>query len=162
MKRADFYHLQKNTLDEALPKLVLKAYETGLPIKIKIGNELRVDFLNTMLWTFDEESFIPHATKKDGFAEMQPVFLSSDDDVPNNAKILFLVDGADVDMTMTSEFDRILYVFDGNNEDEVKKARKMWKAFKSETAECHYWQQNESGKWEESEQSLKKDCAQSK
>ena len=130
MKRADFYHLQKNTLDEALPKLVSKAYETGQSIKIKVGNELRVDFLNTLLWTFDEESFIPHGTKKDGFAEMEPIFLSSDDETPNNAKILFLVDGADIDIKTTSNFDRILYVFDSNNEDEVKKARKTWKAFK--------------------------------
>lgn len=162
MKRADFYHLQKNTLDEALPKLVSKAYETGQSIKIKVGNELRVDFLNTLLWTFDEESFIPHGTKKDGFAEMEPIFLSSDDETPNNAKILFLVDGADIDIKTTSNFDRILYVFDGNNEDEVKKARKTWKAFKEAASECRYWQQNESGKWEEGEQSLKKDCAESK
>ena len=37
MKRIDFYQLQKNTLEEALPKLVQKAYETGKKIKIKVG-----------------------------------------------------------------------------------------------------------------------------
>ena len=44
MERIDFYHLQKSTLDETLPKLVLKAYETKKNIKIKVGNELRTDF----------------------------------------------------------------------------------------------------------------------
>ncbi|MBQ7659766.1 MAG: DNA polymerase III subunit chi [Alphaproteobacteria bacterium] len=149
MLRIDFYHLQKNTLDEALPKLLAKAYETGEFIKLKVGGELRVDYLNTLLWTFDEEAFLPHGTKKDGFSEMQPIFISADDKLPNEAALLFLVDGANVDFENAGNFKRIFYIFDGNNENELQKARKVWKDFSLNEAEKHYWQQNNLGKWEE-------------
>lgn len=149
MERIDFYHLQKNSLEEALPKLVIKAYQTGKKIKIKVGNELRVDPLNMVLWTFEDESFLPHGTKKDGFADLEPIYLSADDEVPNEASLLFLVDGADMDVEKTSSFERVFYIFDGHSEDELTKARKMWSAFKGNEAERHYWQQNDAGKWEE-------------
>lgn len=149
MSRIDFYHLQKSTLDEALPKLVLKAYETGKKIKIKVGNDLRVDFLNTLLWTFEDESFLPHGTKKDGFADMQPVYISSDDDNPNDAVFLFLVEAADITPEDALNFERIFYIFSGNNENELTKAREMFRAFANKDFERHYWQQNIEAKWEE-------------
>jgi len=149
MERIDFYHLQKNTLEEALPKLVMKAYETGKKVKIKVGNELRVDFLNAALWTFSEESFLPHGTKKEGFADLQPIFLSADDENPNTATFLFLVDGAGIDKNKTVAFERIFYIFNGYDNEELTKARLAWRAYRKDNTECHYWQQNETGKWEE-------------
>ena len=149
MSRIDFYHLQTSSLDQALPKLVLKAYETGKKIKIQIGNELRVDFINALLWTFDEESFIAHGTKKDGMADMQPVYISADNDNPNNATFLFLADGADLLPDNMHLFDRIFYLFDGHNENELTKARSAWKMCTQENTERHYWQQNTQAKWEE-------------
>lgn len=146
--RIDFYHLQKSTLDEALPLLVSKAYQTGKHIKIKIGNEVQVSFLSTLLWTFDEESFLPHGTKKDEAPELQPIYLSSEDDLPNGAKILFVVDGADISLDIIEKYERVLYIFNGQSENELIKARNMWKMFQQNGSECHYWKQNELGKWE--------------
>ena len=76
MTRVDFYHLQQKTLDEVLPKLLQKAYSTGKRIKVKIGTEERVEFINSLLWTYNDESFLPHGSKKDGFADQQPIWLS--------------------------------------------------------------------------------------
>jgi len=149
--RIDFYHLSKSSLDEALPKLASKAYESGKRIKIKVGGELRVDFLSSLLWTFDEESFLPHGVKKDGFADMQPIYLSSDDENPNGATLLFAVDGADINLENTQGFERILYIFDSNNENELSKARTTWLAFKGNAGERHYWQQTPAGSWQEKE-----------
>ncbi len=149
MGRIDFYHLTKNTLDEALPKLAFKAYETGKKIKIKVGTEQRVDFINSLLWTFDEESFLPHGTKKEGNAELQPIYLSPDDENPNKATLLFAVDGANITPENTHNFERIFYIFDANNNQELQNARQTWKAFSSEEFERHYWKQDASGKWTE-------------
>ena len=90
MTRVDFYHLQQKTLDEVLPKLLQKAYSTGKRIKVKIGTEERVEFINSLLWTYNDESFLPHGSKKDGFADQQPIWLSADIENPNTA--LFLLD----------------------------------------------------------------------
>lgn len=147
MTRVDFYHLQTQSLDNVLPKLVEKAYETNKMIKIKIGNEERIEFINTLLWTYNDTSFIPHGSKKDGFAELQPVWLSSEDDNPNNAEILFLVDGAIASKEEISKFERVINIFDGNDNVSLNNARKYWKELKSNNTELFYWQQDNSGKW---------------
>ncbi len=147
MTRIDFYHLQKQTLEQVLPKLLEKAYSTGKRIKIKVGNEMRVEFLNSHLWTFDDTSFIPHGSKKDGFAEHQPIWLNADDENPNHAELLFLVDGASVDTNVAEKFERIFNIFDGNLETALEQSRTLWKNFKSAGMETYYWQQDDNGRW---------------
>lgn len=147
MTRIDFYHLQKQTLENVLPKLLEKAYATGSRIKIKVGNEARVEFLNALLWTYNDESFIPHGSKKDGFAKDQPIWLSSDDDNPNQAEMLFLVDGARFDLSQAENFSRIFNIFDGNDEDSLQQARAFWKEVAAAGVEKNYFQQDDSGRW---------------
>lgn len=62
--RVDFYHLQTQTLDDVLPKLLEKAYASGQKILVKIGTNERVEFINSLLWTYEESSFLPHGSKK--------------------------------------------------------------------------------------------------
>ena len=147
MSRIDFYHLQKQNLEDVLPKLVEKAYATGSKIKIKVGNEARVEFINSLLWTFDEEAFIPHGSKKDGFAKEQPIWLSSEDDNPNQAEMLFLVDGAKFDLNNGNNYSRIFNIFDGNNEESLQQARDFWKEVSALGFEKNYFQQDDNGKW---------------
>ncbi len=149
MGRIDFYHLQSQTLENVLPKLLEKAYSLGKNIKIKVGNEMRVEFLNSLLWTYNDESFLPHGSKKDGFGEYQPVWLSADDDNPNAACLLFLVDGAKADNSVIDKFERVFNIFDGNNPEAVEAARMFWKGLKANGSELHYWQQNTDGRWNE-------------
>lgn len=149
MSRVDFYHLQNQSLENVLPKLLEKAYETGKKIKIKIGNEERIEFINSLLWTYDDQSFIPHGSKKDGFAELQPIWLSASDDNPNNAEMLFLVDGAKVSLELVNGFERVFNIFDGNSETAVAEARSFWKELKTSDAEIFYWQQDEAGRWKQ-------------
>ena len=149
MSRVDFYHLQKQTLENVLPKLLEKAYETGKRIKVKVGNEERVEFINTFLWTFNDQSFIPTGSRKDGFGEMQPIWLSAGDDNPNNAVMLFLVDGAKTDLESLNQFERVFNIFDGNSETAVNEARTFWKELKNSGAEIYYWQQEDNGRWKQ-------------
>ena len=149
MSRIDFYHLQKQSLDEVLPKLLLKAYSACKRCVVKIGREEMVEAVNSRLWTFQDESFLPHGSKKDGFAEQQPIWLTSQSDNPNHAEFLFLVDGAECSIDELSGFERVFNIFDGNSEPAVEQARRLWKEYKSGDCEVMYWQQNNSGKWEQ-------------
>lgn len=149
MSRIDFYHLQKQSLDEVLPKLLLKAYSAGKRCVVKIGREETVETINSRLWTFQDESFLPHGSKKDGFAEQQPIWLTSQNDNPNHAEFLFLTDGAECSVEELSGYERIFNIFDGNSEQALEQARRLWKEYKSGDCEVMYWQQNNSGKWEQ-------------
>ncbi len=149
MSRMDFYHLQTSILDAVLPQLLEKVYANKQRAVVKIGTRERVGYINTLLWTYDEESFLPHGSKADGNAELQPVWLTADDDNPNNANMLFLVDGADYDADKLESFVRIFYIFDGNVPEHLNKAREYWKFAKDAGVDCFYWQQNDTGKWQQ-------------
>lgn len=149
MSRVDFYHLQSQPLEAILPKLLEKAYATGKSTLLRIGNDERVDFLNAMLWTYSDQSFLPHGSRKDGNAELQPIWLTSGTDNPNMASLLFLVDGAVATAAELEKFNRVFNIFDGHSEDAVKQARAFWKEAKAAGYECHYWQQNAQGAWNE-------------
>ncbi len=149
MPRIDFYHLQKQNLETVLPKLLEKAYETGKKIVVKIGTDERVEFINSLLWTYDDASFLPHGSKKDGNAAEQPIWLTADDDIPNGASMLFLADGALKTPEALQNFERIFNIFDGNSPEAVDKARKFWKELKTQGFELHYWQQDDSGRWQD-------------
>lgn len=147
MSRVDFYHLQKQTLEQVLPKLLEKAYGTAAHILIKVGNEERVEFLNAHLWTFDDTSFIPHGSKKDGFADQQPIWLTAGDDNPNEATMLFLVDGASSALSEIEKFERVFNIFDGNSPAALEQARSFWKELKAAQMEAFYWKQDDNGRW---------------
>ncbi len=149
MIRVDFYHLQRSPLEQVLPKLCEKAYSTGKRIKIQLGTEERVSFVNSLLWTYNEESFLPHGSKKDGFSEEQPIFISADENNPNGAVLLVLADGAMPSLEVLQQYERVLNIFDGTNETSLNAARNYWKQIRELNADLHYWQQNERGVFEQ-------------
>jgi len=149
MTRIDFYHLQKAPLEQVLPKLCEKAYATGKHIQILLGTAERVEFINSLLWTYSEESFLPHGSKRDGFAEDQPIFISAEETNENNASLLILADGAQVDVEKLNTYERVLNIFDGNDETALNNARAYWKEIKTLGGELHYWQQNANGSFEQ-------------
>ena len=149
MSRVDFYHLQNKRLEDVLPKLLEKVYAINKRAIVRIGNSERIEFLNSLLWTYDEQSFLPHGSKKDGAAEMQPIWLTSENDNPNGADFLFLTDGAEADIEEVQQYERVFNIFDGNSTESVEKARIFWKELKQQSVDIFYWQQNQSGAWEQ-------------
>ncbi len=149
MSRVDFYHLQHHKLEDVLPKLLEKAYATGKKIVVRVGNEERVEFLNSLLWTYDEQSFLPHGSKKDGSAEIQPIWLTHENDIPNDALFLFLVDGADANIEEFSKFERVFNIFDGNSPQSLEKSRALWRELKQHEITLFYWQQDSTGSWQQ-------------
>tara|TARA_B100000686_G_scaffold36983_1_gene38472 strand:+ start:2301 stop:2765 length:465 start_codon:yes stop_codon:yes gene_type:complete len=141
-----FYHLQRSALEHALPKLLEKTLERGWRAVVMTGSEDRVEALNTVLWNYAPEGFLPHGSKKDGYSERQPVWLTDQDENPNAAVVLFLVDGAKSERI--SEFELCCEIFDGRDDDAVAVARKHWKLCMNSEFSLTYWQQTEEGAWE--------------
>ena len=145
--RVDFYHLEKTSLDDALPLILEKAYETSQNVLIKVEMAERADYLNSLLWTYKPDSFLPHGVEKDGFPEKQPIFITHKDNFnPNNASLCVLIDSLSI--PLDERFTRILYFFDGKNPVSLQKAREEWKKVSSVGVDKFYWQQDETGKWQ--------------
>src|SRR5215813_9002701 len=89
-----FYHLQNMTVENVLPPLLEKSLERGWRVVVQSTSEERADALDAHLWTYRDDSFLPHATWRAGDASDQPIVLTAESGNPNNAKIRFLVDNA--------------------------------------------------------------------
>ena len=142
--RVDFYHLEKWPLEKALPMIMEKVYASSAHALIKVGSPERAEYLNSLLWTYDNNSWLPHGTEKDGNPSLQPIWITAAEENPNNASILVLLDSETVDFS-TAAYDRILLMFDGKSEEALTSARKSWVQAKNAGAEMFYWQQDENG-----------------
>jgi DNA polymerase-3 subunit chi len=141
-----FYHLQRQPLETVLPKLLAVSLERGWRVVVQASSEERAEALAAQLWTYDEESFLPHGTKADGFPDLQPIWLTADDGNPNNANVRMYVDGAQAGNI--DGLTRAVILFDGNDAQAVESARAQWTAFRSAGHEVSYWQQDEQGRWQ--------------
>ena len=140
------YHLERGRLEDVLPGLLEKTLERGWRAVVRAGSRARVEALDGYLWTYRDESFLPHGAAGDG--EGQPVWITDTDDVPNKADVLFLTDHATAPADALSAFARCVTIFDGRDEDALIQARAFWKETKAAGCEAAYWKQSPEGRWE--------------
>ena len=140
-----FYHMERQTLEQVLPQLISKCVERQWPTLVVAISQERIDSLDSLLWTYSDQTFLPHGKVGDGNDSDQPVLLSTSDTRANASEVCFLVDGADTDKT--SEFNRIVHLLDGRREESVQAAREAWKKLDREEHKVTYWQQDDAGRW---------------
>lgn len=141
-----FYHLESQPLERVLPALLDRTLERGWRAVVQSGSEERLEALDTALWTYRDDSFLPHGTRRDGHAERQPVYLTTGEDAPNGARVRFLVEGA-----RAAGYDgllRAVYLFDGHDGEAVADARSAWAEAKAAGCAVTYWRQTSDGRWE--------------
>lgn len=143
-----FYHLQRQSLERALPGLLERSLQRGWRAVVQAISEERIQALDELLWTYSDESFLAHGRKRDGDPQLQPVWLTSGPENPNGAAIRFLVEGADPREAARSEYERVIVIFDGADDQQVLTAREQWRQLKEQGAALAYWRQGEDGRWE--------------
>ena len=141
-----FYHLQRQPLERVLPTLLEKSLERGWRVVVQGASDERIEALDAHLWTFRDDSFLPHGTHKQPEAAEQPILLTVNDDNPNKADVRFLIDGVPVPDD-ASPYQRIVLLFDGEDEDAVAAARTRWSEAKEKGLDATYWQPDEQGRW---------------
>jgi DNA polymerase-3 subunit chi len=144
MAAIGFYHLTRSTLEQALPRLLLRTLAAGQRALVLIPDPVARDALNEALW--QQPEWLPHGTEADGDADLQPIWLSTEAEPLNGARYLFLTNGASTDRI--GGFDRAFDLFDGTREEAVQAARLRWKAAKDRGLDVTYWQQTEKG-WQQ-------------
>jgi DNA polymerase-3 subunit chi len=142
-----FYHLQRQPLERVLPALLEKSLERGWRVIVQAGSEERLEALDAHLWTYRDDSFLPHGTWRESEAAEQPILLTVGEDNPNGAAVRFLIDGAPMPAEPGS-YQRIVLLFDGEDPDAVASARERWSDAKASGIPVTYWQTDEQGRWQ--------------
>jgi DNA polymerase-3 subunit chi len=141
-----FYHLERTGLDQALPELLDKTLARGWRAVVRAVSRDRLDHLDGWLWSYRDDSFLPHGVADEPQAARQPILLTLAADNPNQANALFLIDGAEPEAI--DGYQRCLVLFDGKDEDQLGVARRQWSALKARGAALSYWRQGPQGGWE--------------
>ena len=140
-----FYHLQRAPLEKVLPGLLERSIERGWRCAIEAGPE-RLRALDDILWTYADESFLPHGLEADDGAS-QPIVLVGHGGNPNGATVRFLLDGVALPVDAET-YQRLVYLFDGNDAEATEVARLRWREARARAIDATYWQQNDAGRWE--------------
>jgi len=111
---------------------------------VELGSTERAEALDAHLWTFRDDSFLPHGLAGDEADAHQPILLTTGQDNPNQAEVRFFVDRAVPQST--EGYVRVVYMFSGHDPDAVAEARLAWRALKPDNA-LTYWQQEPDGRW---------------
>lgn len=140
-----FYHLEASTLKGVLPDLLTKTLTKGWRAIVRFPDGTDLADWDDFLWTFQDQSFLPHGREDQGRADQQPVLLANAAQSAENFDAVFLIDGAELDDLSHAE--RVMVMIDGRSEAAVQRERGRWKALKGTDAKMSYWQQDSQGRW---------------
>src|SRR5213595_3259057 len=119
------YHLQNMSVENVLPPLLEKSLERGWRVVVQSTSPERADALDAHLWTYRDDSFLPHATWRANDAADQPIVLAIEEDNPNRANVRFLIDNAAMPQDSPS-YKRMVLLFNGDDPDALALARSAW------------------------------------
>lgn len=145
MSEVLFYHLERQSLEMILPNLLERTLERGWRAVVEVGSRERVDALDAHLWSYRDDSFLPHGSDHEPRANLQPILLTAGPGNANGADVRFLVDGAAPQRV--EAYKRVIVLFDGRDDEAVATARLQWKDLKAGPHELTFWQQDETGRW---------------
>ena len=143
-----FYHLQMQPLEAVLPGLLERSLQRGWRVVVQGVSDERLSALDAHLWTYRDESFLPHGMAGERESEEQPVLLTAGEDRVNGAQVRFLIDGAPLPQDAVN-YDRLVVLFDGGDEEAVTAARTQWREARMQGLAVTYWQQDARGRWEQ-------------
>jgi DNA polymerase-3 subunit chi len=142
-----FYHLENMSLESVLPPLLEKSLERGWRVVVQSTSPERTETLDAHLWTYRDDSFLPHATWRGHDVSDQPIVLSIEEGNPNGANVRFLIDNAALPPDCNA-YERMVLVFDGGDPDSLAAARNAWSECRSRGFTVTYWQADERGRWQ--------------
>lgn len=140
-----FYHLTESRVEDALPVLVERSLERGWRAALEFADPALLERIDRQLWTYRDDSFVPHGRDDEEGAEDQPVLLTLSADNRNGAQIRFLIGSADGGPL--EAYTRVAVMFDGHDPDQTAFARERWRSLSGAGHALSYWKQNSDGRW---------------
>ena len=103
------------------------------------------DALNERLWTYSEDSFLPHGGPGDGDPATQPIFLTETDEAPNGVRLRVLLVPVNALLFVAAGVVRIVVLFGARAEEAMAAARASWKALRDAGEATSYWREGDEG-----------------
>ena len=140
-----FYHLESASVEETLPPLIEKCLDRGWRALVLSPSAERLQALDSHLWTWKPNSWLPHHSPGSQEGHVAPIQLGDSQGEARAAEAVFLLDGAN--WGPLDGVSRVFVLFDGRDPDNVTHARQQWRVAKETGLLPTYWRQGEDGRW---------------
>ena len=81
MKSLTLYQIHKPLYKVTFPKIVMKILDAGGKVNLLCKSKEEMEYLDNLMWTFSQLSFIPHSTENDKFnEELQDLIIAINSD----------------------------------------------------------------------------------
>jgi DNA polymerase-3 subunit chi len=141
-----FYRLSESPIEAALPGLLERSLERGWRVLVRAGSDAGAAFLDERLWTYRDDSFLPHGMATAPRAPLQPVLLTREAENVNGADVLMLVMGARAGVEEMARYARACLFFEAADAAAVEAARDDWRAVVATGLPAKFWAQDD-GRW---------------
>lgn len=143
MTQIGFYHLTRTGITEALPPLLTRTLDAGEKAVVWCAAKPMLQELDKALWQVSAPRWLPHGSEGALCPDLHPIWLTTGEDCPNQARFLFLLE--DRTCPDFAAFSRVFDLFDGQNPQAVAAARERWSAARAAGHTPTYWKQEAQG-----------------
>ena len=145
MSEVFFYHLTQTRLEVALPKILERALSVDWSVELRIGMEADIKAVSDAIWKGPDDSFLPHCLADNDKLKEHPIVLCTSP-LTELRDCLVVINQAELQKNELENFKRICFLFDSNNELELKNAREVWKSLSDAEVNTVYWAEDQ-GTW---------------
>jgi len=140
-----FYKLKNSSSEIFLTSLIEKSIENNWNSVVLLDNIERMEEINDFLWSYKDTSFLPHGSQNDKNSELHRVYLTCEEENPNDSDVIFSIDGLLI--KNINSWQRCIYIFNEQN----LKVVDQFNAYKKNIDQSQHFlksfEQDTNGKW---------------
>ena len=149
MTQIIFYSTAPLQVEKTLFALLEKSLEKGNKSLLLFKDKEKCLSINEQLWTYKQNSFLPHISEDDQIYDNidVPVYLSTKNENPFKAELLFSIDGFLPDNI--DHFERVIIIIDVNDELLNEKYKNYYLDINKNFEDIVFYKSDDNGKWVE-------------
>tara|TARA_B100000700_G_scaffold323872_1_gene428620 strand:- start:203 stop:667 length:465 start_codon:yes stop_codon:yes gene_type:complete len=142
-----FYSTAPLQVEKTLFALLEKSLEKGNKSLLLFRDKEKCLSINEQLWTYKQNSFLPHISEDDQLYDDIdiPVYLSTKNENPFKAELLFSIDGYLPDNIQ--HFERVIIIIDVNDEILNEKYKNYYLDINKNFEDIVFYKSDDNGKW---------------
>ena len=147
MTQIIFYSTAPFQVEKTLFTLLEKSLEKGNKSLLLFKDKEKCLSINEQLWTYKQNSFLPHISEDDQIYDNidVPVYLSTKNENPFKAELLFSIDGFLPDNI--DHFERVIIIIDVNDELLNEKYKNYYLDINKNFEDIVFYKSDDNGKW---------------
>ena len=147
MTQIIFYSTAPLQVEKTLFALLEKSLEKGNKSLLLFRDKEKCLSINEQLWTYKQNSFLPHISEDDQIYDDIdiPVYLSTKNENPFKAELLFSIDGYLPDNIQ--HFERVIIIIDVNDEILNEKYKNYYLDINKNFEDIVFYKSDDNGKW---------------